>query len=93
MYRIFVVECCSDIKVMSQEEFKGFIATAVFHNRDIGTFKVTEIDFKLNLSQAIILSTKMGYASIFASEYTSLKDVESAFRNMLKIVGKLKNIC
>ena len=93
MSRIFVVESNCGTQVMNEETFKGFIAVAVLNNHDIGDFHVTEIDYKLTLQQAIKLAVKLGCAACFCTNYASSNDVESAFKDMLKLTGKLKGIC
>ena len=91
--RIFLIETREIKKVANIEQLKGFIATAVFNNKDIGSFKVTEIDFKLSLEDALIIASELGIAATFAAEYNSLRNVDLALRNALKLHGLLKGVC
>ena len=67
MVRIFIIEDVSGIHVTNIEGFRGYIATGVLHNHDIGEFHVTEIDFKLDLERAVKLAVKLGCAACFCA--------------------------
>ena len=49
--------------ILTEQEFRGFIATAVLQNRDIQFFKVTEIDSRLTPFQAAAIAAKFNLAN------------------------------
>lgn len=82
--RLFVVEYGDNIEILSLEGFRNFIATAVFNNRDISCFKVTEVDDRLSFEEALMLAYSMARTYRFITKYKETGDIVEAFTYIYK---------
>jgi len=82
--RLFVVEFGNNTEILSLEGFRNFIATAVFNNKDISCFKVTEVDDRLSFEQAMMLAYSTAHAYRFITKYRETGDIVEAFTYIYK---------
>lgn len=61
--RHFFVQYADQKEIMSQPEFANFVSTAVFHNKDIQSFMVTELDDRLSFQQAAVIAAEYDLAN------------------------------